>query len=237
VDRTLRALASPKRWALRNGAEVEVETPGTSRAAQLMELYRRLAAAAPGSDERLDALLQVGGGGGGGGGWGKGRRVGAGCAALAVLSGGPRAHRAAAPPQIKWTVKAHDCGLTRELVELIDREADLLNRRAARAGPAQSTCARGPPRPPARGPGCLPACLTLPTLRNHRRGRSPAVMEGLRRRISGLFLSFVEDPAFNSEAARLKVAGPGRAQQFHYSEAGRGTARAAQTISQLKACI
>jgi hypothetical protein len=59
VGRTLRALASPKRWALRNGGEVEVETPGTSRAVQLMELYQRLVAAAPGSDERLDALLQV----------------------------------------------------------------------------------------------------------------------------------------------------------------------------------
>jgi hypothetical protein len=30
--------------------------------------------------------------------------------------------------QIKWTVKEHDCSLTRELVALIDREADLLNR-------------------------------------------------------------------------------------------------------------
>lgn len=59
VDRTLRQLASPKRWALRNGGEVEVQTPGTSRAAELMQLYQRLAAAAPGSDERLDALLQV----------------------------------------------------------------------------------------------------------------------------------------------------------------------------------
>jgi hypothetical protein len=29
---------------------------------------------------------------------------------------------------VKWTVKEFDCGLTRELVELIDREADLVNR-------------------------------------------------------------------------------------------------------------
>lgn len=36
--------------------------------------------------------------------------------------------RSTAALQIKWTVKAHDCALTRELVELIDREADLLNR-------------------------------------------------------------------------------------------------------------
>jgi hypothetical protein len=34
---------------------------------------------------------------------------------------------------VKWAVKEHDCGLSRELVELIDREADLLNRCGAGA--------------------------------------------------------------------------------------------------------
>jgi hypothetical protein len=29
---------------------------------------------------------------------------------------------------VKWVAKEYDCRLTRELVELIDREADLLNR-------------------------------------------------------------------------------------------------------------
>lgn len=29
---------------------------------------------------------------------------------------------------VKWVAKEYDCGTTRELVELIDREADLLNR-------------------------------------------------------------------------------------------------------------
>ena len=29
---------------------------------------------------------------------------------------------------VKWTVKEFDCALTREIVELIDRETDLLNR-------------------------------------------------------------------------------------------------------------
>ena len=28
----------------------------------------------------------------------------------------------------KWTVKEWDCNITREIVELIDREADMLNR-------------------------------------------------------------------------------------------------------------
>eukprot|EP00913_Durusdinium_trenchii_P024608 g23100.t1 len=29
---------------------------------------------------------------------------------------------------VKWTVKEFDCNLTREMVDLIDREADMLNR-------------------------------------------------------------------------------------------------------------
>eukprot|EP00760_Papus_ankaliazontas_P003395 PhM_4_TR11599/c0_g1_i1/m.25150 len=60
---------------------------------------------------------------------------------------------------IKWTVKEFDCPLTREIVDLIDREADLLNR--------------------------------------GRRGQS---LEGLRRRVSNLFLQFIETPEFNPEA-------------------------------------
>ena len=47
----------------------------------------------------------------------------------------------------KWTVKEFDCNLTREIVELIDREADMLNR-----------------------------------------GRNEGSLEGLRRRLSNLFL-------------------------------------------------
>lgn len=29
---------------------------------------------------------------------------------------------------VKWTIKEFDCNLTREIVDLIDREADMLNR-------------------------------------------------------------------------------------------------------------
>uniref|UniRef100_A0A7S1GAU3 Arf-GAP domain-containing protein n=1 Tax=Bicosoecida sp. CB-2014 TaxID=1486930 RepID=A0A7S1GAU3_9STRA len=64
---------------------------------------------------------------------------------------------------VKWTVKEFDCLLTREVVDLIDREADLLNR-----------------------------------------GRSEKSLEGLRRRISNLFLQFIETPEFNPEAARFQ---------------------------------
>lgn len=63
----------------------------------------------------------------------------------------------------KWTVKEFDCNLTREIVELIDREADMLNR-----------------------------------------GRGETSLEGLRRRLSNLFLQFIETPEFNPEAARFQ---------------------------------
>ncbi|EQC25789.1 hypothetical protein SDRG_16385 [Saprolegnia diclina VS20] len=64
---------------------------------------------------------------------------------------------------VKWTVKEFESALTRELIELIDREADMLNR-----------------------------------------GRSVKSLEGLRKRISNLFLQFVETPAYNPEAASLQ---------------------------------
>jgi hypothetical protein len=57
-----------------------------------------------------------------------------------------------------------DCNLTREIVSLIDREADLLNR-----------------------------------------GRKPATLDGLRRRISSMFLNFIETPEFNPEASKHQV--------------------------------
>ena len=62
----------------------------------------------------------------------------------------------------KWTVKEFDCNLTREIVDLIDREADMLNR-----------------------------------------GRSETSLEGLRKRLSNLYLQFIETPEFNPEAARF----------------------------------
>ncbi|KAG8439832.1 hypothetical protein GDO86_005848 [Hymenochirus boettgeri] len=63
---------------------------------------------------------------------------------------------------LKLTVKEHDCKLTQEIVELIDREADLLLR-----------------------------------------GVKNANLEGLRKRISTLFLQYIKTPTFNPEVARL----------------------------------
>lgn len=52
---------------------------------------------------------------------------------------------------VKWTVKEFDCDLTREVVDLIDREADLLNRgRNPKVGPGSG------------GPMCM--LLLLPLL-------------------------------------------------------------------------
>jgi len=51
------------------------------------------------------------------------------------------------------------------------------------------------------------ACLsiTLPTGYLCCRGRSPKTLDGLRQRIAGLFLTCCQNPAFNPEAARLRV--------------------------------
>lgn len=66
-------------------------------------------------------------------------------------------------PFLPFHLQEFDCALTREVVDLIDREADLLNR-----------------------------------------GRSEKSLEGLRKRISNLFLQFIETPEFNPEAARFQ---------------------------------
>jgi hypothetical protein len=63
---------------------------------------------------------------------------------------------------LKHTVKEHDCKLTQEITELIDREADLLMR-----------------------------------------GVREPNLDGLRKRISTLFLQYIKTPTFNPEAARL----------------------------------
>lgn len=63
---------------------------------------------------------------------------------------------------LKHTVKEHDCKLTQEIIELIDREADLLMR-----------------------------------------GVKETNLDGLRKRISTLFLQYIKTPTFNPEAAKL----------------------------------
>jgi hypothetical protein len=50
------------------------------------------------------------------------------------------------------------------------------------------------------------------------RGRSPKTLDGLRRRIAGLFLAFCKNPAFNPEAGQLQLVpgGPSEPETFEY---------------------
>lgn len=87
MDRTLAALAAPKRWGA-GGGVVEVHTPATARAAELVGLYRALRAPVDTPAARLETLRAM--------------------------------QRQAA---------VYDCMLTRDLLDLASREADLLSRR------------------------------------------------------------------------------------------------------------
>ncbi|XP_065599578.1 IQ motif and ubiquitin-like domain-containing protein isoform X2 [Cyrtonyx montezumae] len=79
--------AQPKRWKACDGKITEMDTQGTLRARELLEIYRSVSMNGIPKDERTDVLL--------------------------VLRG---------------TVKEHECKLTQEIVELIDRELDLMSR-------------------------------------------------------------------------------------------------------------
>lgn len=94
VQTTLDKMAAPKVWGKeyvgpdgKTKKALQVETPFTTRAKELRDLYNGLLLKGLSVDERLDVLLHV-----------------------------------------KWTVKEFNCALTRDIVELVDREADLLNR-------------------------------------------------------------------------------------------------------------
>ena len=59
LQRTLGDMSKPKTYELRNGAKVEVHTPFTTRAKELMQLYNGLNLPMLTIDERLDVLLHV----------------------------------------------------------------------------------------------------------------------------------------------------------------------------------
>lgn len=123
IAKMLSLMAKPKEWEMGDGEVATVHTPFTTRAKELMDLYKGLGMSLN-TEERLEVLLHV-----------------------------------------KWTVKQFDCQLTREICDLVDREADLLNR-----------------------------------------GRPEKALAGLRKRVSNMFLQFIETPEFNPEATRfLKV--------------------------------
>ncbi len=119
IRETLEKMASPKEWETFGGDKVEVDTPFTTRAREMVELYNGLCLPDLPTQQRVDVLLHV-----------------------------------------KYTVKEFQCELTDDILEQIAREQDLL-----------------------------------------RRGRGASSLAGLRKRLSNLFLQFVESPQFNPEAA------------------------------------
>jgi hypothetical protein len=114
IAKSLDAMSKPRMWQASDGAVVEIHTPFSTRAAELKALFEALTAnpADLGSgvpEEEVDV----------------------------VAASSEAEHKAGTTPtemrvqvllQVKFTVKEFDCGLTREIVELIDRETDLLAR-------------------------------------------------------------------------------------------------------------
>ncbi|OXB71202.1 UNVERIFIED_CONTAM: hypothetical protein H355_010138 [Colinus virginianus] len=80
--------AQPKRWKACDGKITEMDTQGTLRARELLEIYHSVSMNDIPKDERRDVLLML-----------------------------------------RGTVKEHECKLTQEIVELIDREVDLMSRK------------------------------------------------------------------------------------------------------------
>lgn len=92
-------MAQPQRWQLSDGETAVVSTPATIRAKELLDLYNSLNAPLVNTNTRLEILLNV-----------------------------------------KWTVKeslttpsisggsSMNINVNQEIIDLVDREADLLNR-------------------------------------------------------------------------------------------------------------
>jgi len=123
VGRTLDSMAEPQRWEAGDGSVAVVHTPFSRRAAELKALYDALTSSpaellASGAADGLAGAEEEDEG-----------KDGDDAATAAGAAGGRAAEaRVKVLLQVKWTVKEFDCGLTREAVELIDREADLLAR-------------------------------------------------------------------------------------------------------------
>ena len=92
---------------------------------------------------------------------------------------------------------------TKDIMELIDREADLLNR--GRSEKSVEGNSFPPPFPPLFPHPLLPLSSSLSPLPLSLSLRHPKIGTALRQRISNLFLKFIETPAFNPEAASLKA--------------------------------
>ena len=159
VSKMLSTMAAPKKWEMADGEVASIQTPFTTRAKELSELYRGLGLPVTAGGEQTDGAAAAAYEEGKASSGRKAVGIAATASTLTV------AERLDVLLHVKWTVQEFDCKLTREIVGLIDREADMLDR-----------------------------------------GRAPTSMAGLRKRLSNMFLQFVETPEFNPEAARfLKV--------------------------------
>jgi hypothetical protein len=100
TQRMLELMSQPQRWQLSDGETAVVSTPATTRAKELLDLYTALNSPLVNTNARLEILLNV-----------------------------------------KWTVKeslsttgtpfgnvAINLSVNKEILDLVDREADLLNR-------------------------------------------------------------------------------------------------------------
>jgi len=87
IKARLELMASPKEWLTAQGDYIEVVTPVTTRASELVQLYNGLKLRKIPARQRLDIILNV-----------------------------------------KFTVREFDCLLTRDIVELVNREQDMVSR-------------------------------------------------------------------------------------------------------------
>jgi hypothetical protein len=192
-------MLQPKRYELKNGKKVEVHTPFTTRAKELMQLYNGLNLPLLTIDERLDVLLHVK--------W-----------TVKVQQLVPCVHPVLcvciADSRSPVLAQEFDCNLTREIVEVSGRLRDsalvahgLSTHRSCSTHPHSLCCLYSPLTLLL---SLTPLSLTLLQLIDREadllnRGRRPNMLEGLRKRIASLFLTFLETPEFNPEAAAYQV--------------------------------
>lgn len=107
---------------------------------------------------------------------------------------------------VQWTVQEMASPLTQEIVELVDREADLLNRYSTYSATDRPPNNYPPNNyPPTNYPPNNYPPNNLSTYSSDHRGRAVKSMESLRLRIHHLFLRFLENPEYNPRAVEFLV--------------------------------
>jgi hypothetical protein len=161
TTKMLELMAQPQKWQLSDGETAVVSTPATVRAKELLDLYQALNSPLVNTNARLEILLNVK--------WTVKESIAQAAAASTSASGHHQ------PSSSHSSLNVH-----KEIMDLVDREADLLNRGRYVF------------------PLILPSHPSLTPI-----DRSHKSMESLRKRISTLFLQFIENPIFNPRAAEF----------------------------------